>query len=159
MFSVWFRPGKTKCVGVPPRPTLGSSMPLHLLGNTMQTHTVNCHLQCVCNKHADWSSLKFLWNKKTSKGQMWACCLKCVYEQTDQPRAEHREEFPLRLGSLNNHSSREDGCQESLRAQLANKRPGLLPRCWPSPRRFPYKRSGVAFLISCPLHFAASLLP
>lgn len=76
---------------------------------------------------------------------MWACCLKRVHEQTDQPRAEDREEFPLRLGSVNDHSSREDGCQESLWAQLANKRPGLLLSCGPTLHRFPYKRSRGTF--------------
>lgn len=76
---------------------------------------------------------------------MWACCLKCVYEQTDQPRAEHREEFPLRLGSLNDHSSREDGCQESLWAQLANKRPVLLPGACPALIDSPTNAAGAPF--------------
>lgn len=69
----------------------------------------------VFNLHPDWNSLEFPgYKKRTNKSQMWACCLKCVYEQSDRPRAEHWEEFPLRLGCLNDHSSVEDECQKSL---------------------------------------------
>lgn len=76
---------------------------------------------------------------------MWACCLKRVYEQTDQPRAEDREEFPLRLGSVSDHSSGEDGCQKSLWAQLANKRPGLLLSFGPALIDSPTNAAGAPF--------------
>lgn len=80
------------------------------------------HAHECCTGNAMRNSLKFMWNKKKeNKGQMWDCCFKCVCEETDQPRAKDREEYPLRLGFLNNHSSREDGCKRSLWAQLAKK--------------------------------------
>ncbi len=76
---------------------------------------------------------------------MCACCLKCGYEQTGQSRADHQEEFPLRLGFLNDRSSRDDGCQESLWAQLANKRPGLLLGAGPALVDSPTNTAGALF--------------
>lgn len=112
----------------------------------MQTRTVNCRLQCVWNQHAGCSSFRFTRDKKkANKGRTWACCSKRVHEQTEQLRAEHREEFPLRLGSLNDRSSREDGCQDGLWAQLANKRPGPLLGAGPALVDSPTNAAGAAF--------------
>lgn len=51
----------------------------------------------------------------------------------------------LRLGSLSDHSSREDGCQESLWAQLANKRPDLLLDAGPALVDSPTNAAGAPF--------------
>lgn len=73
---------------------------------------------------------------------MWACCLKPVYEQLG---AERVEEFPLRPRSPNDHSSRDNQRQKSLRAQLAKQRPGPLHAAGPILPDSPTNTAGVPF--------------
>ena len=112
------------------------------LGNAMWTHCVN--LQHVCNKRAKWSFLKISEGIKRKRPNADVLFKKCTRAKSSS-RAEHWEEFPFCLGSLSDHSAMDDGCQESLWAQLANKRPSLLLGAVPALVDSPTNTAGAPF--------------